>query len=108
MRSAVAAAFSDPRFPRLTAGEIDKLHITVYLLGDLELVDDRSELDPDRYGVVDERPGGRRGLLLPAIPGITTIDLQVDIAMAKAGFPAEDTVQIFRFSANVLGATDGR
>ena len=44
--SAVAAAFSDPRFPPLAEGEIDELHVTVYLLGDTEPVNDLEDLDP--------------------------------------------------------------
>jgi AmmeMemoRadiSam system protein A len=100
-RSAVAAAFSDPRFPPLGAGEIDRLHITVYLLDEPELVAGIADLDPARYGVLVEG-AGRRGLLLPAIPGITTAERQLAIATSKAGLAPDDPVDLYRFEATIL------
>ncbi len=100
-RSAVSAAFSDPRFRPLSPGEIERLHITVYLLGEPELIADTAGLDPARYGVLIEG-AGRRGLLLPAIPGITTVERQLDIAMSKAGLSTQDRVDIYRFEATIL------
>lgn len=100
-RSAVAAAFSDPRFPPLTAGEIDQLDITVYLLEEPKPVADESDLDPSRYGVIVESRG-RRGLLLPAIPGIDSVSTQLNIARQKAGLRQGDRAQIYRFEATIL------
>jgi AmmeMemoRadiSam system protein A len=101
-RSAVSAAVSDPRFPPLQSGEVDQLDVTVYLLGAAEPIDDTDELDPARFGVIVEGPGGRSGLLLPAIPGITTVEQQVDIAMRKAGLSATESVRLFRFTAQII------
>jgi AmmeMemoRadiSam system protein A len=100
--SAVAAAFSDPRFPPLRPEELDELHVTVYLLGDTEPVADLDELDPARYGVLVEGPGGRRGLLLPAIPGITTVRQQVDLVLKKASFSPYDPIRLYRFPATII------
>lgn len=100
-RSAVAAAFSDPRFPPLRLEEIDRLDITVYLLGPPELVHEVVDLDPARYGVIVES-GGRRGLLLPAIPGISTVDHQLEIAMNKAGIDSLDDAVLYRFVATII------
>ena len=100
-RSAVAAAFSDPRFPPLTADEVDNLDITVYLLGEPEPVVDESSLDPQRYGVIVE-DRGRRGLLLPAIPGIDSVSTQLDIARRKAGLRPGQSASIYRFEARIL------
>jgi AmmeMemoRadiSam system protein A len=100
-RSAVAAAFADPRFPPLTSEEIDRLAITVYILGEPELVADESELDPKRYGVIVEG-GGRRGVLLPGIPRIDSIDTQVKIARQKAGINPSEPARLFRFTADIL------
>lgn len=97
-RSAVAAAFSDPRFPPLTASEVDQLDITVYLLGTPEPVTDESALDPMEYGVIVEGQG-RRGLLLPAIPSITTAEAQLAIALQKARLTARDDYRVYRFQA---------
>jgi hypothetical protein len=100
--SAVAAAFSDPRFPPLQLEELDDLHVTVYLLGATEPVDDLDQLDPARYGVLVEGPGGRRGLLLPAIPGITTVRQQVDLVLKKASFSPYDPIRLYRFPATII------
>ncbi len=100
-RSAVAAAYSDPRFPPLRAEEIDGLDITVYVLGEPELIADATGLDPSRYGVIVEGRG-RRGLLLPGIPGINTVARQLEIAMSKAGLSADDTIDLYRFTAEIL------
>ena len=101
-RSAVAAAVSDPRFPPLQPGEVEGLDVTVYLLDAAEPIDSADQLDPARYGVIVEGPGGRSGLLLPAIPGITTVEQQVDIAMRKAGLSPTDPVRLSRFSARII------
>lgn len=101
-RSAVSAAVSDPRFPPLAPGETDRLDITVYLLGEPEEVDGLDDLDPERYGVIVEGPGGRTGLLLPAIPGILTAASQVEIARSKASIHADDPIRLSRFSATIL------
>ena len=100
--SAVAAAVSDPRFPPLTQGEVDDLHVTVYLLGDTEPVETLEDLDPARYGVLVEGPSGRTGLLLPAIPGITTVAQQVDLVLKKASFSRYDPIRLYRFPATII------
>ena len=43
-----------------------------------------SELDPQRYGVIVTN-AGRRGLLLPMLDGVDTIEEQIAIAKRKAG-----------------------
>lgn len=100
-RSAVAAAFSDPRFPPLTSGEIDDLDITVYVLSEPELISDESQLDPERYGVIVEGQG-RRGLLLPAIPRIDSVATQLAIAREKAGLAPTASARIYRFTAEII------
>ncbi|HZJ48554.1 MAG TPA: AMMECR1 domain-containing protein [Acidimicrobiia bacterium] len=101
-RSAVSAAVSDPRFPALRPGEVDDLEVTVYLLGDPEPIDGLADLDPSRYGVIVEGPGGRRGLLLPAIPGISSAAEQVDIARRKASLSPGDPILLSRFTAEII------
>jgi MEMO1 family protein len=101
-RAAVSAAVSDPRFPPLRPGEVDRLAVTVYLLGVPEPIDGIDELDPERYGVIVNGSGGRTGLLLPAIPGITTAEQQVDIARRKAGLSPADPVRLSRFEAEII------
>lgn len=100
--SAVSAAVSDPRFPPLQPDEVDRLDVTVYLLGDPEPVDSIDDLDPTRYGVIVEGPGGRTGLLLPAIPGVSSAAEQVDIARSKASLAPDDPIRLSRFTAEII------
>jgi AMMECR1 domain-containing protein len=102
VRLAVAAATSDPRFAPLQSGEVDDLDVTVYLLGDAETISSLDDLDPSRYGVIVDGPGGRTGLLLPAIPGILTAVEQVDIARRKASISPGDPIRLSRFEAEII------
>lgn len=101
-RAAVSAAVSDPRFPPLQLGEVDDLDVTVYLLGVPEPIDGLDDLDPERYGVIVNGSNGRTGLLLPAIPGITTAEEQVGIARSKAGLSPTDSIRLSRFEAEII------
>ncbi len=95
--NAVAAAVSDPRFPLVTASELPTLTYEVNLVGPLKSVTGEAELNPDRYGVVVES-GGRRGVLLPAIEGVTSPEQQLAIARAKAGIAPHEPVTLYRFT----------
>ena len=101
-RLAVAAATSDPRFAPLRPGEVDDLDVTVYLLSDAEPIEGLDDLDPSRYGVIVDGPGGRTGLLLPAIPGISEAAEQVDIARRKASISPDDPIRLSRFEAKII------
>ena len=98
----MAAATSDPRFAPLQPGEVDDLDVTVYLLADPEPIDDIGDLDPSRFGVIVDGPGGRTGLLLPAIPGISEAADQVDIARRKATISPNDPIRLSRFEAEII------
>ena len=68
------------------------------VLGTPEPVSGPEGLDPRRYGVIVSAPGGRRGLLLPDLDGVDTVDEQLRIAARKGGVDlAEPGVQIERF-----------
>lgn len=60
------------------------MEISVDILEEPEKVSDLSELDPLNYGVIVEK-GFRRGLLLPDLEGVDTVEKQVRIALQKAG-----------------------
>ena len=95
--NAVAAAVSDPRFPPVTLAELPTLAYEVDLVSPLKAVAGEAELDPDRYGVVVES-GRRRGVLLPAIEGVTSVAQQVAIARAKAEIAPGEPVTLYRFT----------
>lgn len=97
IRVAPLAAFSDPRFPPIRHAELPGLHFEVSILTPPEPVADPSELDPERYGATMEDTRGRRALLLPAIPGIETVDRQLYELRRKAGIEAGVSVRLQRF-----------
>lgn len=97
IENAISASTRDPRFPSVSPDEIGDLEINVDVLGGLEPVKDLNELDVKRYGIVVTK-GWKRGLLLPDLEGVETIDYQLAIAKQKAGIDPEDTdVEIERF-----------
>jgi MEMO1 family protein len=94
--NAISAATRDPRFSEVTEEELADLSYSV----DVLLPAERSEmadLDPATYGVIVEDIEGRRGLLLPDIPGIENAQQQVEIASRKAGIPPGASVKLSRF-----------
>lgn len=95
--NAVAAAVSDPRFPPVSVHELPALSYEVDLLGPIVPVTGEDDLDPDRYGVVVES-GRRRGVLLPALEGVTSSEQQVAIARTKAGIGPDEPVTLYRFT----------
>jgi AmmeMemoRadiSam system protein A len=96
VRNAISASTCDPRFSCVRADERDQIEYTVDVLTPPEQVASRSELDPRRYGVIVQA-GGRRGLLLPDLEGVDTVDYQISIAMQKAGIPPGTPVDLYRF-----------
>jgi AmmeMemoRadiSam system protein A len=94
--NAVSAATGDPRFDPVRPEELDRLEINVDVLSAPEKIESRDELDVKRYGVIASS-GSRRGLLLPDLDGIDTVDEQIDIAMRKGGISPRDSITLERF-----------
>jgi AmmeMemoRadiSam system protein A len=96
VRNAISAATCDPRFTCVRKDELAVVEYTVDVLTAPERVANRNELDPRRYGVIVQA-GPRRGLLLPDLEGVDTVDYQVDIARQKAGIPPGTPIELSRF-----------
>ncbi|NTW59683.1 MAG: AmmeMemoRadiSam system protein A [Nitrospirae bacterium] len=96
IRNAISSATCDPRFSPIRPEELESLEYSVDVLTAPEQVNSVSDLDPKRYGVI-VKAGGRRGLLLPDLEGVDTVEEQVGIAMQKAGIPPGTPVTLFRF-----------
>ena len=96
LQNAVSAAVQDPRFNPIAERELRELEISVDVLGRPESIDSEKELDPKRYGVIVTN-GRRRGLLLPDLDGVDTVERQIAIAKQKAGIAAGEEVQLQRF-----------
>lgn len=94
--NAVSAATRDPRFPPLAEDELEEVTISVDVLTPPVPVSGFEELDPARFGVIVQS-GVRKGVLLPDLPGVDTVQHQVSIAMQKAGISQIEDVQLLRF-----------
>lgn len=93
--NAVSAGTQDYRFAPLQAEELDELVYSVDVLGDPEPAT-KEQLDPKQYGVIVSR-GGKRGLLLPDLEGVDTVEQQLQIALQKAGISPREPYKIERF-----------
>ena len=96
VQNAVSACSRDPRFPPVRADELDSLEYSVDVLGEPEPIDSPDQLDIKRYGVIVSC-GNRRGLLLPDLEGVDTVEQQIDIARQKGGISAREHYALERF-----------
>lgn len=96
IENAISAACRDPRFPPIEPEELDELVISVDVLGDAEAVDAPDKLDVKRYGVIVTK-GRKRGLLLPNLDGVDTVEEQIAIAKRKAGIGEREDAALERF-----------
>ncbi|MBQ1343267.1 MAG: AmmeMemoRadiSam system protein A [Firmicutes bacterium] len=96
IQNAVSACSRDPRFMPVRREELPWLEISVDVLGEAEDISSMDQLDVKRYGVIVSR-GGRRGLLLPDLDGVDTVEQQVSIARQKAGIGPGEKVSLQRF-----------
>lgn len=92
----ISAAFHDPRFLPLRKDEMKDIYISVDVLDTPESISSVEKLDPQIYGVIVSSKG-RKGVLLPALPGIETVRDQLAIAMKKAGIDSGESIELYRF-----------
>ncbi|MCR5688160.1 MAG: AmmeMemoRadiSam system protein A [Lachnospiraceae bacterium] len=92
---AISAGTGDPRFSPVTEGELGKLKYTVDVMGTPEIAS-YEDLDEKRYGVI-VTAGRRRGLLLPNLEGVDSVDEQLDISCRKGGIDPSEDYSIERF-----------
>jgi AmmeMemoRadiSam system protein A/AmmeMemoRadiSam system protein B len=94
--NAISSATRDPRFLPIAPEELPDISYSVDILTKPEPVASPQDLDPKRYGVIVEC-GGRRGLLLPDLEGVDTVEHQIEICRAKAGIFSNEPVTLYRF-----------
>ncbi|MBP5624314.1 MAG: AmmeMemoRadiSam system protein A [Lachnospiraceae bacterium] len=94
--NAISASTKDPRFRPIEAEELPFLDINVDILNAPEKIASKDELDVKKYGVIVSK-GFKRGLLLPDLEGVDTVDEQILIAKQKAGIREDEEVQLQRF-----------
>ncbi len=96
IQNAVSACARDPRFEPIREDEIPYLEVNVDVLTKPEKISSKDELDVKRYGVIVTH-GYKRGLLLPDLDGVDTIDDQIDIARRKGGIREDEPYELERF-----------
>ena len=106
IRNAISAATRDYRFSPVTADELESLDVKVDVLSDPEPVQSLDELDPRQYGLIVQSKSDprKRGLLLPDLEGIDSVEDQVHwTRYHKAGIiDPDEPVQMYRFEVTRL------
>ena len=80
----------------MTVSELGSLEYNVDVLGQPEPISSPAELDVKKYGAIVSC-GGRRGLLLPDLEGVDTVEQQIDIARQKGGISSREKYTLERF-----------
>lgn len=96
IHNAVSAVSEDPRFEPVSEDELKYLDINVDVLGEAEKISSPDQLDVKKYGVIVQS-GYKRGLLLPDLDGVDTVEQQISIAKRKGGIAPGEDVELFRF-----------
>ncbi len=96
VKNAVAACSEDPRFDLVRPEELERIVYSVDVLGPTERIESVEQLDARRYGVIVVS-GYRKGLLLPNLEGVDTVEEQLKIAKRKAGIPENERCRMERF-----------
>lgn len=97
IQNAVSAGYKDPRFPEVRADELSQIEYSVDVLGEPEEITSKEQLDVKKYGLILTK-GVKRGLLLPNLEGIDTIEQQIEITRQKVGIAEDDkNVKMERF-----------
>lgn len=99
--NSLAAALRDPRFKPVRAGELEVIIISIDLLSPMEKVDSLEQLDPAVFGLLVQA-GSRGGLLLPDLPGVETVERQIEICREKGGIAPEEEITLERFTVERL------
>jgi len=110
-RCAIAASSEDPRFPVVTADELDLLAIEISVLTPFEPIRGPDDIEIGRHGLVVEQ-GWHRGLLLPQVATEWGWNAETFLAQTchKAGLPLDawkGAATLSRFEAEVFGETLG-
>ncbi len=101
VENTLAAAERDPRFMPVTPEELENISLSVDILSTPEPASSLDMLDPRKFGVLVEK-GGLRGVLLPDLEGIDTVEQQLSIAARKAGILSLERASLSRFTVRRL------
>ncbi len=99
VQNGISAASTDPRFSPVKPDELNGLHYSVDVLSPPEKTTP-DQLDPAIYGLILS-DGYRKGVLLPALEGVDTVEKQIDIVKRKAGLEMvpNENLEFYRFKS---------
>ena len=97
--NALKAAFEDPRFPAVEKEELDSIKISVDIIHTPEVIKSMDELDVKKYGII-VTSDYKRGVLLPDLEGIDSVEEQLRIACQKGQIAEDDKKVIERFEVS--------
>ncbi|MGB3368202.1 MAG: AmmeMemoRadiSam system protein A [Acidaminobacteraceae bacterium] len=97
IENAIKSASMDSRFETVDKSELCSLIISVDVLSKPEFINDIDELDPKIYGLIVESDY-KRGLLLPNLEGINSVEEQIKIALNKGGINPHEVYKMYRFT----------
>jgi len=98
LRNGAYACSQDPRFNPVREEELPYLEISVDVLSPAVPVLDPYQLNPKKDGLIVVH-GEKRGLLLPDLEGVDTVDDQIRICKRKAGLSDyENDLRFFTFT----------
>jgi len=75
---AIAAGFQDPRFPGVTAAELDNIEISISILSPMRRIRDASEIELGTHGIVVCQ-GQKQGIFLPEVAPEQGWDLEATL-----------------------------
>jgi AmmeMemoRadiSam system protein A/AmmeMemoRadiSam system protein B len=96
IKNAISSAASDFRFSPVSIDELPELEYSVDVLNKPEAIINKEQLDVKRFGVIVSS-GRKRGLLLPNLENVLTVEDQISIALEKAGISPQSTYTMERF-----------
>jgi AmmeMemoRadiSam system protein A/AmmeMemoRadiSam system protein B len=96
IQNAISAGVHDHRFNPIEETELPFLVYDVDVLGKSEPIHSLTELDVKKYGVIVSYKG-KRGLLLPNLEGVDTVEKQIEIALQKANIAPNENYSMERF-----------
>ncbi len=99
--NAIAASTRDSRFLPISKSELENLEVSVDILSKPFLIEDTKQLNPTKFGIIVTDDAFAKGVLLPDIDGVETIEKQISIAKRKAGLSDYklDKLKIYAFTS---------
>jgi len=107
----IEAAFHDPRFPAVSASELNQIEVEISVLSPLKQIKNISEIEVGKHGILIKN-GPYQGLLLPQVATEYGWDRTrfLEQTCSKAGLQKDcykqKGCQIFIFSAHVFSEED--